>query len=109
MVSLVHVETFSQLSEAACVDFAKLRLRLAQSLEAVTGCQKTYSAEFGEAEGFAHLHIHVIPRHVDQPAHLKGPRVFGYLSNDYPPVPEHEMDDLAHRITHTLHTFTDRP
>lgn len=102
MVSLVHVESFSQLSEEACLDFAKLRLRLARALQKVTGCQKTYTAEFGEAEGFAHLHIHVIPRYVDQPTHLRGPRIFAYLTDKYPAVAEGAMDDLANKLSREL-------
>jgi len=31
-----------------------------------------------EAEGFAHLHVHLIPRFADTPADHRGPRIFEY-------------------------------
>lgn len=103
MVSLTHVEAFSDLPEGACVEFGTLRRKLARAVKAVTGCVKTYTAEFGEAEGFAHLHVHVIPRHVDQPVELKGPRIFGYLTDDYPAVSTSEMDDLGLRVRREMY------
>jgi hypothetical protein len=45
-------------------------------------CAKTYLMQFSEAAGFAHLHLHLVPRMADQPAERRGPRIFGYLSDD---------------------------
>lgn len=58
------------------------------ALRAVTGCEKTYVMLFTEAEGFAHLHLHVVPRMVDQPADRRGPAIFGYLRDGQPLPPE---------------------
>lgn len=41
----------------------------------MTGCQKTYVMLFTEAEGIAHLHVHVVPRMPDQPEDRRGPDV----------------------------------
>ncbi len=35
---------------------------------------------YAEAEGFAHLHVHLVPRMPDQPEERRGPAVFGYLA-----------------------------
>jgi diadenosine tetraphosphate (Ap4A) HIT family hydrolase len=32
-----------------------------------------------EAEGFSHVHFHVVPRMPDQPIELRGPRIFSAL------------------------------
>ena len=37
---------------------------------------------FAEAEGFGHLHVHVVPRMPDFEPEVLGPRVFAYLSDD---------------------------
>jgi diadenosine tetraphosphate (Ap4A) HIT family hydrolase len=43
---------------------------------------KTYLMQFSEAEGFSHLHLHLVPRLADQPDDVRGPRVFAYLTDD---------------------------
>lgn len=58
------------------------------ALKSVTGCLKTYVMLFAEADRFAHLHVHVVPRMADQPEDRRGPSVFGYLQNGRPVTPE---------------------
>jgi diadenosine tetraphosphate (Ap4A) HIT family hydrolase len=38
--------------------------------------------QFSEADGFSHLHLHLVPRAADHPAEARGPRVFSLLSDD---------------------------
>ena len=45
----------------------------------MVGCEKTYVALFAEAEGFSHVHFHVVPRMADLDPSLHGPRVFQLL------------------------------
>jgi diadenosine tetraphosphate (Ap4A) HIT family hydrolase len=76
---------------------------LSRALEAVVGCVKTYVVLFAEAEGFSHLHVHVVPRAADIPADRRGPRVFGYLSDDESArVPAAEMDRIAAAVAAAL-------
>jgi diadenosine tetraphosphate (Ap4A) HIT family hydrolase len=56
--------------------------RLGAALEAVTGCVKTYLMQFSEAEGFSHLHLHLVPRLPDHPDDARGPRVFADMTDD---------------------------
>lgn len=59
----------------------------------MTGCVKTYVMQLAEAEGFAHVHFHVVPRaaHVDED--VQGPRVFTQLGRPVGErVPEQEQE-----------------
>lgn len=51
---------------------------------------------FAEAEGFAHLHFHIVPRQPDLPADRRGPAIFGYLEEE--PMTEEQRDGVALRI-----------
>lgn len=95
-----HVTSFTELSAEAADELGGLLRRLALALEAATGCVKTYLMQFSEAEGFSHLHLHVVPRMAGQPEHARGPRVFAYLVDDqgqWPPESERDAVALAVR------------
>jgi diadenosine tetraphosphate (Ap4A) HIT family hydrolase len=77
-----HVTSFAQLSPEAAGELGGLVRRLSIALEAVTGCVKTYLMQFSEAEGFSHLHLHLVPRSADQPEAARGPRSFVHLTDD---------------------------
>lgn len=49
---------------------------MSKALDQVTGCVKTYLMQFSEAEGYSHLHLHLVPRMPDHPEHARGPSVF---------------------------------
>jgi diadenosine tetraphosphate (Ap4A) HIT family hydrolase len=76
---------------------------LSAALEIVTGCVKTYLMQFSEAEGFSHVHLHLVPRMADQPEDARGPRVFGYLTENRDQwIPESERDALARALRAAL-------
>jgi diadenosine tetraphosphate (Ap4A) HIT family hydrolase len=77
-----HVTSFAQLSPEAADELGALVRRMSIALEAVTGCVKTYLMQFSEAEGFSHLHVHLVPRSADQPEASRGPRAFVHLTDD---------------------------
>lgn len=96
LVPTRHVTSFTELSAEAADELGGLVRRLGSALEQVTGCVKTYLMQFSEAEGFGHLHLHLVPRMADQPEELRGPRVFGYLSEPRARwLPEAERDRVA--------------
>ena len=74
-----HVLAAHELTADEAAEFGGLVRRVSQALVDVTSCLKTYVALFAEADGFAHLHVHVVPRYSDAPADRRGPGVFGYL------------------------------
>jgi diadenosine tetraphosphate (Ap4A) HIT family hydrolase len=96
LVPTRHVESFTDLAPQAADELGGLVRRLGVALETVTGCVKTYLMQFSEAEGFSHLHLHLVPRLEDQPAAVRGPRVFAYLADDEADwLPASERDAIA--------------
>lgn len=99
LVPTRHVTAFAQLSAEAAAELGPLIRELSIALADVTDCVKTYVMQFAEAEGFAHLHIHLVPRTADQPDDAKGPRVFSLLSDDESQwLPEGTRDDVSLRL-----------
>jgi diadenosine tetraphosphate (Ap4A) HIT family hydrolase len=98
-----HVTTIADLTDGEAADLGRWQVRLSRALEAVTGCVKTYVVQFAEAEGFSHVHFHVIPRMDELPAERRGPKVFGLLD---PPegrqVGDDRMDELALALAERL-------
>ncbi len=91
-----HITTFTDLTPEAADEMGGLVRRLGGALETVTGCAKTYLMQFSEADGFAHLHLHLVPRLPNHPEETRGPRVFAYLSDDRAQwLPEAERDTIA--------------
>jgi diadenosine tetraphosphate (Ap4A) HIT family hydrolase len=98
-----HLTSFTELSAEAADELGGLIRRLGIALEEVTGCVKTYLMQFSEAEGFAHLHLHLVPRLADHPADARGPRVFAFMTDDQAQwLPEAERDHLALQIRAAL-------
>lgn len=95
-----HVLALDELTAPAHAELGSLLGRLSAALRQVLGCTKTYVMQFSEAEGFEHLHVHLVPRMPDQPADRTGPRVFGYLgAGEAGRVPVDEQDRLAREIS----------
>jgi diadenosine tetraphosphate (Ap4A) HIT family hydrolase len=98
-----HITSFTELAPEAADELGGFVRRLAGALEAVTGCEKTYLMQFSEAEGFSHLHLHLVPRMPDHPEETRGPRVFAYLDPDEAQwLPEANRDDIALRVRTAL-------
>jgi diadenosine tetraphosphate (Ap4A) HIT family hydrolase len=105
-----HVVALDELTAAEAADLGPLLRETTAALREVTGCEKTYVALFAEAEGFGHVHFHVVPRHADLDRELRGPRVFGLLGADPARhVPEAVMDQLAESIAAALALTTSPP
>ena len=96
LAPLRHVAALDELPAEAHAELGTLLGSLSGALRTVTGCVKTYVMQFSEAEGFDHLHVHLVPRMADHPDDLKGPNVFGYLTDDRSEwVTEPERDQIA--------------
>lgn len=99
IVPLSHVESFAELSPAAMSELGPLIGATSRALRSEVGCAKTYVMQFSEAEGFHHLHVHVVPRMPDLPPEHRGPQVFHYLSRPESEwLPPDEMDVVAARL-----------
>lgn len=98
-----HVISIAELSEAESASLGTWQVRLSQALHNVLGCEKTYVAQFAEAEGFAHVHFHIVPRPANLPDEFRGPRVFQLLGPSASPhVDERQMDDVAAKLANEL-------
>lgn len=103
-----HVLTIADLTDAEAAGLGCWQVRLSRALHAVTGCVKTYVVQFAEAEGFGHVHFHVVPRPADLPADRCGPNVFGFLDQpDGRAASADEMDEVASALKGWLARATD--
>ena len=93
-----HVVAIADLTDAEAARLGDWQVRLSRALGAVTGCAKTYVAQFAEQEGFGHVHFHVVPRMPDLPPDRKGPGVFAYLASPALELSEAERDAVAERL-----------
>jgi diadenosine tetraphosphate (Ap4A) HIT family hydrolase len=94
-----HVTAIAELTDAEAAVLGEWQVRLSRALHAVIGCAKTYVVQFAEAEGFSHVHFHIIPRMHDLPEELRGPRVFTLLGRpDDKDLSIDQRDELASRI-----------
>ncbi|MFG2477693.1 HIT family protein [Streptomyces fagopyri] len=96
-----HVEAVHDLTDAEASALGLWQVRLSQALRRVTGCVKTYVVQFAEAEGFAHVHFHIVPRMADLRPEHRGPRVFELLRR---PEQERLTADQADRLALSLRT-----
>lgn len=72
-----HITRLSQLADDEAAELGPLVTRVSAALETVTGCEKTYVAQFAEHPSHPHVHVHVIPRAPDLDPGFLGPRIFG--------------------------------
>ncbi|MEU4932890.1 HIT domain-containing protein [Streptomyces yokosukanensis] len=94
-----HVTAIHELTDMEAATLGMWQVRLSRALHDVTGCVKTYVAQFAEVEGFAHVHFHVMPRMSDLPQELRGPGVFGLLRQ---PEQRRVSVGTADEIVHSL-------
>jgi diadenosine tetraphosphate (Ap4A) HIT family hydrolase len=91
-----HVDSLADLTVDESGAMGRLLRNASLALRSVTNCPKTYVMLFAEAEGFAHLHLHVVPRMEDQPGDRRGPAVFAYLEEEA--LNDQERDAVALRL-----------
>ena len=94
-----HVTAIAELGPAEAAELGPLLANLSRALGVVTGCVKTYVLQLAEAEGFSHVHFHVVPRAADVPDDIRGLRVFSVLGR---PVGERVADDEQDRLALAL-------
>lgn len=74
-----HCENMHELSEAEFLELGRIQKRLVAALREVFHSEREYIFCFAEAEGFKHIHFHVVPKHKDFNDDYKGAKVFHYL------------------------------
>ncbi len=76
---LRHVESMADLTSEEAAAFGPLVARVTAAIEHLLAPARTYLCLFAEADGFAHIHFHLIPRAPDLPREYHGPRIFEHL------------------------------
>ena len=98
-----HVAALDELPAAAGESLGRILYAASATLREAVGCERTYVMLFAEAEGYRHVHVHVVPRmpwfgHEDE-----GPRVFRHMNApDDERVPADEQRRLAVAIGDAL-------
>lgn len=100
-----HITSMSGLTPSEAAALGPLLTSLSTALEDVFPARKAYVAFLAEAEGFEHLHIHVVARTDDMPSEQRGKHVFDWLG-----MPEEESigDEEADRIALELRPLVAR-
>ncbi|MFI5875137.1 HIT family protein [Streptomyces sp. NPDC051445] len=94
-----HVAAIHDLTDAEASGLGAWQVKLSRALRSLTGCTKTYIVQFAEAEGFAHVHFHIVPRMADLHPQHRGPGIFELLRR---PEQERVSDDRADRMAQSL-------
>jgi diadenosine tetraphosphate (Ap4A) HIT family hydrolase len=98
-----HVTSLADLTDPEAASLGCWQVRMSRALQQVVGCQKTYLVQFAEADGFSHVHFHVIPRQADLPPELRGPRVFQLLgAADRPHVSNEQVAEISSALASVL-------
>lgn len=99
-----HVTSLAELTADEAAVLGPLLHQLSQALQHVVGCAKTYVMQFAEAEGFSHVHFHVVPRMPDLSHEHTGPRIFHFLKQPQAAwVSAGEMDRIGASIAEQIH------
>lgn len=94
-----HVTAVHELTDSEAETLGAWQVRLSRALHDVTGCAKSYVAQFAEAEGFAHVHFHIVPRMADLPQAYRGPGMFELLKR---PEQERVTADQADQMARSV-------
>lgn len=97
-----HAEALHELTGPEARELGLLLRRVARALREELGCAKEYSVCYGEARGFSHLHVHVIPRAPDLPPGHRGGAVFRYLRDDDEPVAPDAVTAICESLSRRL-------
>jgi diadenosine tetraphosphate (Ap4A) HIT family hydrolase len=64
---------------------------------------KTYVIQFAETPEHPHVHFHIVPRMVAQPANRHSTKIFGHLGvSEEERVPKEAMNEIAGKVRNML-------
>ena len=105
-----HVTAIHELRSDEAAQLGEVLHRASHALQEVVGCEKAYFVFFAEAEGFEHLHVHVIPRMAWFTPKERGPGAFTMLGvSPEDEVSEQDRDELARRLRVALELMQPAP
>ena len=99
LITRTHRSSIADLTDLEAAEIGPLTKAVSVALRDVTGCSKTYLAQFAEHPAHQHVHIHVVARTDDLNPNHRGPFVFAELgAAEEARVPEADLDQLAHDL-----------
>jgi len=96
IVPLRHISSPDEMTAQEADALGRLIRDASVALKRTTHCEKTYVMMFAEAEGFSHVHFHLVPRMSDLPEERQGPRIFAYLRET--PLSFAAQDEFAQHV-----------
>jgi len=100
-----HAATLAEMTAEEASELGRLVVLVSRAPADVTGCAKTYVAQFAEDPQHRHVHFHVIPVPLDNPEELRSYRIFARLGVPKDRrVPEERMNEIAAAMAAALHT-----
>lgn len=98
-----HVAAVADLTDAEAAALGPLVRDVSRALHEVTGCEKTYVAQFAEHPQHRHVHVHVVPRREGLDEDQIGPGIFRFLGvAESDRLGEDVMDDFSRRLRSRL-------
>ena len=98
-----HITALAELTVDEAGELGPLIQSVSAALHQVTGCEKTYLAQFAEHPDHRHVHVHLVPRDPDHPPEARGPEVFSLLGDSAEAqVSEHRMNEIAEELRRVL-------
>lgn len=104
IVHKLHKTRISMLEGYEMAELGDLVSQCAQALRFLLGCEKEYVLCLCEAEGFSHLHWHVIAKPKDVPERYAGSDILKYtkVSESRPVIPTSQLTQFAHEVRYLL-------
>jgi diadenosine tetraphosphate (Ap4A) HIT family hydrolase len=96
IVPLRHISSPDEMTDEEAEALGRLIRDASVALKRTTNCEKTYVMMFAEAEGFSHVHFHLVPRMSDLPDERRGPRILAYLKET--PLSFAAQDEIAQNV-----------
>jgi diadenosine tetraphosphate (Ap4A) HIT family hydrolase len=103
-----HCTALHELSPEECLELGQLVHQTTHLLHQHFNSAKEYAMMLGEGEGFAHLHLHVVPRAADLGPEYRGPAIFKLLNPpEQPAMQPDEMIALSTGLQQQFRVNTD--
>ena len=99
IVTKRHVEALHDLAQDEFAELGELLGRTTRTLRNTLDYEKEYTMCFAEAEGFKHVHFHVVPKPYGLAPELRSARIFAMLNVDeHSPVPREEIASFCREL-----------
>lgn len=87
-----HCEALHELTPEEWAELAEIQQKIITLFRNLLHAEKEYMAMFAEAEGFKHLHIHMVPKTAEYPEEHRGAKAFALLKV------EHEDPQIRQKV-----------